>query len=230
MKRRQRGRWFWRPLKWLLLGTLLLWGSGLLLFRFFNPPFTLTMALRSFEQGRLVAYRPVALEQIAKALPRAVVVAEDSRFCSHRGIDLDAVQDAVEDYQRRGRLRGASTITMQVARNLFLWTGGGAVRKVLELPLALALDALWPKRRILEVYLNIAEWGPGEFGAEAAARAHFRQPATALSPHQSARLAAVLPSPRRWSASRPGPYVESRTRTIQARMGQLNGAQRSCFE
>src|SRR3546814_6044490 len=118
----------------------------------------------------------------------------------------DVCSSDLEDYDETGRLRGASTITMQVARNLFLWPGGGFVRKALEAPLALLLDALWPKRRILEVYLNVAEMGGGLFGAEAAARAHFDHPAARLGANEASRLAAILPNPRHWDAARPSAY------------------------
>lgn len=222
----KRAVWRWR--RWLLLVLslpFLFWFLTLFLWRFFLPPATPLMVIRSVEAGHWIDYRPQRLERIAPVLPRTVVAAEDSRFCQHAGIDFSAVEDAFNDYRERGRLRGASTITMQVARNLFLWDGGGVVRKALELPLALLLDATWPKRRILEVYLNIAEWGPGIFGAEAAAHHHFNKPASQLNAAEAARLAAVLPSPQRWSASQPSGYVVSRSNTLRARAGQLGGAQ-----
>lgn len=225
----RRSRW-WRWLGFLLLLPLAFWLLGLLLWRLVLPPATPLMALRGIEQGGWVDHRPIALESIAPALARGVIAAEDTRFCRHRGIDLDAVQDALADYRERGRLRGASTITMQVARNLFLWDGGGFLRKGLEAPLALALDALWPKRRILEVYLNIAEWGPGVFGAEAAARHWFGKPAARLSADEAARLAAILPSPRRWRASEPTAWLRGRAATIRARSGQLAPWQLDCWQ
>ncbi len=225
-----RPRLRWR--RWLLILLLLpflFWALTLLLWRVWLPPATPLMVIRSIEAGAWVDYRPRRIEQIAPALAYTVIAAEDARFCQHAGIDLDAVQDAINDYRERGRLRGASTITMQVARNLFLWGGGGAVRKALELPLALLLDATWPKRRILEVYLNIAEWGPGIFGAEAAAQRHFNKPASQLNGWEAARLAAVLPSPRRWSASQPSGHVVARSNTLRVRAGQLGKAQVSCW-
>jgi monofunctional biosynthetic peptidoglycan transglycosylase len=187
-------------LKLTIAAILLSWLVGLILFRYVNPPVTLTMLISAIERGQWPRYRPVSLQRVSPALQRAVLVAEDSRFCSHGGIDFDAVQDAVADYGERGKLRGASTISMQVSRNVFLWTGGGVVRKALEAPLALTLDAAWSKRRVLEIYMNIAEWGPGVFGAEAAAQYYFRKPAASLSAHEAARLAAILPNPIRWSA------------------------------
>lgn len=222
-------RLIFRLLKAILIVLLAFWLGGLVLFRFIDPPATPLMMIRSIERGSLVRHDPLPLRAVSPALAQAVIAAEDSRFCLHRGIDLGAVQDALEDYEETGRLRGASTITMQVARNLFLWPGGGFARKAIEVPLALALDAFWPKRRIMEVYLNIAEMGDGLFGAGAAAPAHFNKPAARLSSYESARIAAVLPNPVRWNAARPTAYIERRTAIIQARMGQLNRLQLDCL-
>ena len=219
-----------RLVKTILLVLLVFWLGGLLLFRFVDPPATPLMLIRSIERGGWIDYRPAGLETVAPALARAVIASEDSRFCFHRGIDLGAVQEAWDDYGETGRLRGASTITMQVARNLFLWPGGGFVRKAIEAPLALALDFTWPKRRIIEVYLSIAETGPGLFGAEAAARAHFGKAAARLSETEAARIAAVLPNPVRWSAARPTAYIERRAGIIRGRMGQLGREQIACLK
>jgi monofunctional biosynthetic peptidoglycan transglycosylase len=213
-----------------LAAIALLWLGGLLLFRYVDPPLTATMLVSAVEHRAWLEHRSMPLEDISLQLQRAVIAAEDGRFCSHDGIDFDALQDAVEDYEERGRLRGASTISMQVARNVFLWTGGGMVRKAIEAPLALALDAFWPKRRTLEIYLNIAEWGPGIFGAEAAAQHYFRKPAAALSSAEAARLAAVLPNPIRWDAARPTSYIQYRTGVIQTRMLQLTRHQVACLK
>ena len=209
-------------------GILLIWLIGLLLFRFFIPPLTATMLIRALDNKHWIAHDTVPLKKISPHLQRAVIASEDGRFCMHHGIDFNAVQNAVEDYQEKGRLRGASTISMQVSRNVFLWTGGGVVRKALEAPLALALDAAWTKRHILEIYLNIAEWGPGVFGAEAASRYYFHKSASALSDFEAARLAAILPNPIVWNAARPTSYIFRRAVTIQSRMGQLNSAQTRC--
>ncbi|MCK6449639.1 MAG: monofunctional biosynthetic peptidoglycan transglycosylase [Alphaproteobacteria bacterium] len=200
-----------------VVGTVL---AVIVAYRVVDPPVTPLMLIRKSE-GATLKHRNVPLEKIAPSLPRAAIAAEDNRFCQHHGIDFDAVQDAIEEREETGRVRGASTITMQVARNLFLWPGGGYPRKAVEAALALTIDALWPKRRIIEVYLNIAEWGDGVFGAEAAARHHFGKPAAQLSAHEAALLAATLPSPRKWHAGRPGPYVQGRAQTIQGRSGQL---------
>ena len=209
-------------------GIFLLWLVGMLLFRFVSPPLTLTMLISAVENQRWIKHDSVSITKISPYLQRAVIASEDGRLCMHHGIDFNAVEDAVEDYQEKGRLRGASTISMQVSRNVFLWTGGGAGRKMIEAPLALALDAFWSKRHILEIYLNIAEWGPGVFGAEAAAHYYFHKPASALSSFEAARLAAILPNPIRWNAARPTPYIFRRAEIIQARMAQLNRAQTQC--
>jgi len=224
-----RMKFFFKLIKIILFSLLLFWIGGLLLFRYLNPPITATMLIGVFEHQRWIERDSVALTRISPLLQRAVIASEDGRFCAHNGIDFDAVEDAMADYEERGKMRGASTISMQVARNVFLWTGGGVVRKVLEAPLALALDALWPKRRILEIYFNIAEWGPGLFGAEAAAQHYFHKPEAALSSIEAARLAAVLPNPIRWDAAHPSAYIEHRTGIIQTRMLQLNRTQLACL-
>jgi monofunctional biosynthetic peptidoglycan transglycosylase len=186
------------------------------------------MVIRSIAQGELVRYKSVALSAISPAVVQAVIAAEDGRFCFHHGIDIRAVQDALDDYEARGRLRGASTITMQVARNLFLWPGGGFLRKAIEAPLALAMDAIWPKRRIIEVYLNIAEMGDGVFGVEAAARTYFRKSAATLTVNEAARLAAVLPNPVHWGVVRPTAYITRRAAIIRGRIAQLSRDQQAC--
>ncbi len=141
-------------------------------------------------------------------LPRSVVGAEDARFCVHHGVDWDALREVVDDAEDGEVTRGGSTITQQVAKNLFLWPGRSVVRKALELPLALWIDAVLPKRRILELYLNIAELGPsGQFGAEAGANHAFGKSAAALSPREAALMAAILPNPVKRSARAPGPGV-----------------------
>jgi len=203
-----------------ILAVLGLWTLGLVAYRWIDPLGTPLMVIRLFE-GAGIDYRPRPLEAVAPALRQAVIAAEDNRFCTHGGIDWGAVQEALDEFRDGDRLRGASTITMQVARNLFLWPGGGFVRKAAELPLALAIDVLWPKRRILEVYLSIAEWGHGVYGAEAAAAHHFNTTAARLSRRQATLLAAVLPSPRSRSPARPTPYIGRRGGEIETRMDQL---------
>jgi monofunctional biosynthetic peptidoglycan transglycosylase len=199
--------------------AFVLWILLLALYRAVDPPLTPLMLLRLPEAGT-IDHRSVPLSRISPELVRAVIAAEDNRFCFHGGIDWSAVKDAVEEYERRGRLRGASTITMQTARNLFLWPGGGFARKAIEVPMSYAIELAWPKRRILEVYLNIIEWDEGVYGAEAAARRNFGVGAARLNRHQASLLAAVLPNPREWSASAPGSYVAQRAATIRDRMDE----------
>jgi len=213
----------------LVLAVLVLWAVLLLAYRWLDPPLTPLMVLR-WLGGDTVAHRSVSIGAISPALAHAVIASEDNRFCAHAGIDFAAVGEAIEEFEAGGRLRGASTITMQVARNLFLWPGGGFARKAVEAPLALAVDALWPKRRVMEVYLNVAEWGVGVFGAAAAAERHFGKPPDRLSRAEAARLAAVLPSPRRWSAARPTAHVQRRAATIDRRVGQLGPDPVACVE
>ena len=209
--------------------VLALWLFGLLLFRFISPPLTLTMVIGAITHGQWIKHDTVSLRDINPSLQGAVIAAEDVRFCIHHGIDVDAVQDAIGDFNRTGRLRGASTLSMQVARNVFLWTGGGFVRKALEAPLALTLDAVWSKRHVMEIYLNIAEWGPGVFGAEAAAQYYFHKHASALSRAEAARLAVILPNPVRWNAAKPTGYILQRSNLIASRMRQLSPNQLDCL-
>jgi monofunctional glycosyltransferase len=161
--------------------------------------------------------------QISAQLPLAVVASEDQRFPEHRGFDMEQIKKAMDEAQRGRRARGASTITQQVAKNLFLWNGRSWVRKGLEAWFTVLIETLWPKRRILEVYLNSAEFGYGIYGAEAAAQAFFRKPAARLTRDEAARLAAVLPNPIRMRADRPSRYVQRRQAQIAAQMAALGG-------
>jgi monofunctional glycosyltransferase len=151
------------------------------------------------------------------------VASEDQRFPTHRGFDMDQIRKAMDEAQRGRRARGASTISQQVAKNLFLWNGHSWVRKGLEAWFTVLIETLWPKRRILEVYLNSAEFGYGIYGAEAAAQAFFHKPAARLTRDEAARLAAVLPNPVRMRAERPSQYVQRRQREIATQMAALGG-------
>jgi monofunctional glycosyltransferase len=174
----------------------------------FVPPVSTFMLARWFT-GKPVTREWRPLEQISPALVHAVVVSEDGRLCTHRGVDWHEVRDAIADADELSDARGASTIAMQTARNLFLWPGRNFVRKAMEVPIAYLLTFVWSPRRIVEVYLNIAEWGPdGEFGAEAAAQRAFRKSARNLSPREAALLAASLPNPVRRNAAKPGPGLQ----------------------
>jgi monofunctional biosynthetic peptidoglycan transglycosylase len=204
-----------RWLKRLLLWPLVLLGLLLIVWQFV-PPYS-TLMLWSGLTGQGMDRRWVPLERISPHLVSAVIHAEDARFCAHAGVDWAALGEVLEDED--GPSRGASTITMQTAKNLFLWQGPLAyLRKGLEIPLALVIDIVWSKRRIIEVYLNTAEWGPGIFGAEAAARHHFGKPAAALTPLEAARLAVALPNPIVRNPARPGPGLARRAGIIAGRL------------
>ncbi len=177
-----------------------------------------TLMLWRWTTRKPVARQWIDFNAISPLLPSSVVGAEDAHFCKHHGVDLGALREAIEDAQDGGEIRGASTITQQVAKNLFLWPIPGPIRKVLEFPLALWIDFVLPKRRILEIYLNIAELGPsGQFGAEAGSAYAFGHPASNLSPREAALLAAILPNPLKRSARNPGPGVRRLAGTYMAR-------------
>ena len=162
-------------------------------------------------------------DRISRNLPIALVAAEDQKFPEHHGFDFQAIDKAIEHNRRGRKVRGASTITQQVAKNLFLWQGRSYVRKGLEAWYTVLIEVFWSKQRILDVYANIAEFGDGVYGAEAAARPYFGKPASRLTPAESARLAAVLPSPRRYSVAKPGSYVQRRANWIQRQVQHLGG-------
>lgn len=187
-------------------------------------PFSTVMLWRLVSGARMQRqYAP--LSRIAPALPLAVIVAEDGRFCSHHGVDFAEIRDALADADDLDDLRGGSTITQQVAKNLFLWPGRSWVRKALEFPLALWIDLVLSKRRILEIYLNIAEWGPnGEFGAEAGSRYAFGKPARELSRYQAALMAAALPNPVTRNTHAPGPGLRRLAGLYVGRSERSSGA------
>jgi monofunctional glycosyltransferase len=188
----RRGKWRRWLLRYLVAPLLGLFALSLLLGLFLPVPSTLMWGRWLTGQGVERVWQP--LEQISPALRRAVIAAEDQRYCSHWGVDFDALLDVLND--AGGPARGASTLSMQVAKNLYLWPGRSYLRKALEIPLALVLDRVWGKRRVMEVYLNIAEWGEGIFGAEAAARHYFNASAAKLDGVAAARMVAALPNPR----------------------------------
>ncbi|HMM66297.1 MAG TPA: monofunctional biosynthetic peptidoglycan transglycosylase [Dokdonella sp.] len=173
--------------------------------------------------GFSVHYRWTPLEKISANLPIALVAAEDQKFPQHHGFDVDAIQTALAEADEGARLRGASTISQQVAKNLFLWNGRSFIRKGFEAYFTVLLETLWPKRRIIEVYLNIAEFGDGIYGVAAASERYFGVTPAQLSTHQAALLAAVLPNPRRLHADRPSPYVQRRANWIERQVRQLGG-------
>lgn len=226
----KRRRWLRR----LLLGLPLLFvcatAGPVLLLRWVDPPTSAFMlarqqqAWRSDTAGFQLRYEWRDWKQLSPQLPIALVAAEDQKFPLHRGFDMDAIDKALSHNERGGRVRGASTISQQVAKNLFLWSGRSWLRKGLEAWFTVLIESLWSKQRILEVYANIAEFGDGVYGVEAAAQQFFRKPASRLTARESALLAAVLPSPRRYSAARPGPYVQQRARWIERQVRQLGGS------
>jgi monofunctional glycosyltransferase len=192
------------------------------LYRWVNPPAS-TLMLGQWLTGTRIDQRWVPLDRISPYLQRAVITSEDGRFCRHHGVDWDEIEEALER-ARDGVPRGGSTISMQVVKNLFLWPSKSYMRKALEIPLTYAIEFAWSKRRILEIYLNIAEWGPGVFGAEAAARYHFGKPAAALTPSQAALLAVALPNPRERRAGAPGPGTLRLASNLHARMMAAAGS------
>jgi len=205
-----------------LLSTLLILAIigppiWVVLYRFVPPPITILMVERMI-QGRGLDHRWVPIERISPAMTRAVVASEDSRFCAHHGFDVKAIDAALRHNEARpGRIRGGSTISQQTAKNVFLWPQRSWVRKGAEAWFTVLIEAIWGKRRIMEVYLNTVEMGPGIYGVEAASRHYFQVSAADISSAQADRLAAILPSPLKWKAGRPGPYVVRRTGRIEAR-------------
>jgi monofunctional biosynthetic peptidoglycan transglycosylase len=192
-------------------------------------PVSALMAWR-WLKGAPVTRQWIDFSAISPSLPRSVVAAEDGKFCGHHGIDWDALRDAIDDAEDGEVTRGGSTITQQVAKNLFLWPGRSVVRKALEFPLALWIDLVLGKQRILEIYLNIAELGPaGQFGAQAGSVYAFGHPASSLSPREAALLAAILPNPHLRSARNPGPGVRRLAGTYMAR-AQAQGLARCWSE
>ena len=217
--------------RWLLLAfvlALLAPAAVLLLYRFVSPPFTPLMVIR-YREGEAIKKEWRGLDAIATALPHSVIAAEDNLFCRHMGFDREALKSQIEAAEAGQTPRGASTISMQLAKNLFLWPDRSLLRKGLEFWLTPYVEALLPKRRILELYLNVVEWGPGIYGAQAAARAHFNVDADGLSDEQAALLAAVLPNPREWIAGDAGDYVRSRAAIYRQRVNQLGPDYFSCW-
>jgi monofunctional biosynthetic peptidoglycan transglycosylase len=198
-------------------------------FRWIDPPFTTFMlsdrmgALFSREPGYDFSRDWVDWPQISKHAAVAVIAAEDQQFPRHRGFDFKQINKALEDRERGRRVRGASTISQQVAKNLFLWRGQSWFRKGLEAGITVLIEACWSKQRVLEVYLNVAEFGRGTYGVQAASQRFFRKDAAKLTRSEAALLAAVLPAPTRFRADAPSPYVKKRQAWIKRQMGALGG-------
>ena len=212
----------WRRLALTVLAVVIL-GPPLLvlIYRIVPPPGTILMVQRAIE-GHGWDYRWRPLSQMSPAMVDAAVASEDANFCTHHGFDFDAMQKALKHNQRRpNRIKGGSTISQQTAKNVFLWPGRDYLRKGVEAGYTVLIETVWGKRRIMEVYLNVVEFGPGVYGAQAASQDYFHVDASQLSPAQAARLIAVLPRPLKWSAEAPGRYVAGRTRKIDGRIGTV---------
>lgn len=205
-----------------LFWTLIVSVLWVLLLRVVPPPVTWVMAGQAGEQGSVArTWKP--LDAISSAMPLAVIAAEDQKFFDHFGFDVEAMREAMKynDRKKGRRVKGASTLSQQTAKNVFCWSGRSYLRKGVEAWFTLLIECLWSKERILEVYLNVAETGKGRFGVEATAQACFKRPAASISSAQAALIAAVLPSPRRFEACRPSGYVQRRQGWILGQMGQL---------
>ncbi|MCL1635316.1 monofunctional biosynthetic peptidoglycan transglycosylase [Luteimonas sp. SX5] len=224
---RRRRLWRWLLTLPLLLAALSI--AQVVALRFVDPPFSAFMFNRqlvAWTEGDWdfrLAHDARDLEDMSPYLPLALIASEDQNFIVHRGFDFKAIEKARKNNARGRRVRGASTISQQVAKNLFLWSGRSWLRKGIEAWYTVLIETLWPKRRILEMYANFAEFGDGVYGAQAAARSYFGKDASRLSAAESARLAAVLPNPKRYSVNRPGPYVQRRSNAIQRQMRALGG-------
>lgn len=221
-------------LKRLLLRVLLVlvafWGGGILLFSFLPVPFSAVMVERQLSawltgEFSYVAHSDwVSMDEISPWMALAVVAAEDQRFPDHWGLDVEAIEKALSHNEKHeNRIRGASTLSQQTVKNLFLWDGKSWLRKGLEAGLTVTTEAVWTKRRILTVYLNIAEFGDGIFGVEEASQRYFHKPASRLTMSEAALLAAVLPNPIRYKAAAPSGYVRNRQAWIMRQMQQLGG-------
>ncbi|MDA5492925.1 monofunctional biosynthetic peptidoglycan transglycosylase [Yersinia intermedia] len=220
--------WYWG--KRGVIGIVALWLAGILIFAFLPVPFSMVMIERQLGAWLTGDFSYVAhsdwvpMDEISPYMALAVMAAEDQKFPEHWGFDVGAIESALSHNQRnQNRIRGASTLSQQTAKNLFLWDGRSWVRKGLEVGLTAGIELIWTKRRILTVYLNIAEFGEGIFGVEAAARHFFNKPASKLSASEAALLAAVLPNPLRFKVDAPSGYVISRQQWILRQMRQLGG-------
>lgn len=229
IKRRKRYGLFITSISVLFIAFVLAPVTWVTAYLFVEPPSTVLMMQRAAE-GETIRHYPVPLNRISPHIVRALIASEDANFCTHDGFDIEAIQRAMESNRRgNGPMRGGSTISQQTAKNLFLWPERGWVRKGFETYFTALIEFMWPKRRIMEAYLNNIEFGDGNFGIEAAARARFGVSAADLTPLQAARLAAIVPSPNRWSATNPGPYVRGRSATIVARAREVrNSGAASC--
>jgi monofunctional glycosyltransferase len=216
----------WRPwferFAYVVLASFALLLLSIVVLRFINPLITPVMLVEKLK-GATLRRAWVPLDRISTSLPLAVIASEDGRFCNHWGVDWGAIKEAIADGDGFADFRGASTITMQTVKNLYLWNGRSYVRKLMEAQLAYLLTALWPKKRVMEVYLNVAQFGPGIFGAEAASRYYFRKSASYLTRREAVLLTAALPNPLARSPARPSARMLVIARTIERRMPIVAG-------
>ena len=222
-KRQRRRSWPRRIIGWIVKAVLIfLIGSLLwvLAYRFINPPITATM-MGDVLAGRGATRDWMPISQIDRDMVRAAIAGEDSKFCSHNGFDFDAIEKAMQRNASGGRIRGGSTISQQTAKNAFLWQGGGYFRKGLEAWFTVLMEATWPKQRIMEVYLNLAETGMGTYGVNAGSQRYFRHDASAMSRTEAARIAAVLPLPKKRGANAPKGFTRRYGGTIAARIAAV---------
>ena len=224
-RRKSRAKRRFRPLQFLLKAALyvfaftILWAAA---YRFVPIPATVPM-ISDFAEGQPVRRDWEPLSDISPNLVRAVIASEDGKFCAHSGFDVEAIREAMAENEEGERLRGGSTISQQTAKNAFLWPGRTFVRKGLEAYFTGLIELIWGKRRIMEVYLNVAEMGPGIYGAEAAARHHFGKPAAELTRSEAARIAVSLPSPVKRNAGNPGPFVRRHSANVERWIGVVEG-------
>jgi len=217
-----------RVFVWGVIVTVVIPVLVVCVYRFVPPPMTILMAQRIAE-GKGWDYRWRPIGKISPAMVQAVIAAEDSRFCEHYGFDFEAIEKAMQSNAKGRRIRGGSTISQQTAKNVFLWPQRDWIRKGLETYFTGLIELIWGKKRIMEVYLNVAEMGPGIYGAEAAAQKYFKVSAKNLTRVQASRLAAILPNPIKYKAATPGPYVQRRSRRIGGAMGTVrNDGLASC--
>jgi monofunctional biosynthetic peptidoglycan transglycosylase len=206
-------------LRWFAILVVIVPFVWVVLYALIPVPGTLLMAGRVLE-GDGARYSWTSIESISPNLVRAVIASEDQSFCDHAGFAWDEIEAAMKRAEKTGKpARGASTISQQTAKNAFLWPGRSYIRKGVEAYFTVLIESFWSKRRIMEVYLNIAEWGPGIFGAEEASQHWFKKPAKDLSVREAASLAAILPNPRKYRAAQSGPYIAGRTSVITRRAG-----------
>lgn len=194
----------------------------IVLLRWVNPPITVTQ-LGNWLDGHGLRRDYVANEKISKNLKLAVMASEDQLFAEHNGFDWGSIQKAMQHNKKKKRVRGASTISQQTAKNVFLWQGRSWVRKGLEVYFTFMIELLWSKERILDVYLNVIEMGPGTFGAEAAAQRYYKKPAAKLTRMEAARIAACLPNPKKYKVNPASPYITRRANWIVGQMNNLEG-------